>query len=71
MTYCVPAQQSGSCKLRALATCTDGMQANCDPEHGLGVYVLCAVAVYCMARALLGSDPSDDCDGEESSTMYS
>jgi len=53
-------------------TCVpDGMQANCDPEHGLGVYVLCAVAVYCMARALLASDPSDDCDGEESSTMYS
>ena len=57
-------------------TCVpDGMQASCDPEHSLGAYVLCAAVLYCMARAaaaLLGSDLSDDSDGEEcSNTMYS
>ena len=50
------------------------MHASCDPEHGLGAYVLCAVVLYCMARAAAGlvselSDESDD--GEECSTMYS
>ena len=56
-------------------TCVpDGMQASCDPEHGLGVYVLCAAVLYCMARAAAGlfsSDLSDDSDSEECSTMYS
>ena len=56
-------------------TCVpDGMQASCDPEHGLGAYVLCAMVVYCMARAAAGlfSELSgDESDGEECSTMYS
>ena len=55
-------------------TCVpDGMQASCDPEHGLGAYVLCAAVLYCMARAAAGlvSEPSEDSDGEECSTMYS
>jgi hypothetical protein len=56
-------------------TCVpDGMHASCDPEHGLGAYVLWGVVLYCMARAAAGlvselSDESDD--GEECSTMYS
>ena len=58
-----------------LTTCVpDGMQASCDPEQSLGAYVLCAMVVYCMARAAAAlvselSDESDD--GEECSTMYS
>jgi hypothetical protein len=56
-------------------TCVpDGMSASCDPEHSLGAYVLCAMVVYCMARAAAGlvSELSDDSDGEEcSGTMHS
>jgi hypothetical protein len=57
-------------------TCVpDGMQASCDPEHGLGVYVLCTMVVYCMARAAAGlfsELDEDESDGEEcSGTMYS
>ena len=57
-------------------TCVpDGMSASCDPEHGLGAYVLCAAVLYCMARAAAGlfSEMSEDeSDGEEcSGTMYS
>ena len=56
-------------------TCVpDGMQASCDPEHGLGAYVLWGVVLYCMAwvaAGLVSEMSEDESDGEECSTMYS